>query len=263
MLRFKTIRHSILMCTLNEAVLFCRTSALGQRGHWAGPGQYPLYPQKRTLVERTGMSALCQKRTSCGAANCSLFDHLIGTSLQRLWHGQTEGFGGLEINGEFVLGGSLNRKIGRFLTPKNAIDIIRRLTKLVNPISPIGNKATFGHYVTISIDCRQLVLRRKLDDQFSIHRSSRGPRHDQAAICRAREGCDAAFNLSGVANPDRTHLNSARLRCTLDSAELTNSGWIGRIPNHQRARQVRCDLLEQFHPFSGEAEFVVHEACHV
>ena len=114
--------------------MFCRTSALGQRGHWAGPGQYPLYPQKRTLVERTGMSALCQKRTSCGAANCSLFDHLIGTSLQRLWHGQTEGFGGLEINGEFVLGGSLNRKIGRLFTSKNAIDIIRSLTKLVNPI---------------------------------------------------------------------------------------------------------------------------------
>ena len=70
----------------------------------------------------------------CGAANCTLFDHLIGTSLQRLWHGQTECFGGLEINGKFVLVGSLNRKIGGLLTSKNAIDIIRRLTKLVNPI---------------------------------------------------------------------------------------------------------------------------------
>jgi len=28
----------------------------------------PLYPQKRTLVEQVGMSALCQKRTLCGAA---------------------------------------------------------------------------------------------------------------------------------------------------------------------------------------------------
>ena len=28
----------------------------------------PLYPQKRTLVERIVMSALCQKRTLCGAA---------------------------------------------------------------------------------------------------------------------------------------------------------------------------------------------------
>jgi hypothetical protein len=38
------------------------------------------------------------KADICGAANCSLFDHPIGAGLQRLWHGQTKGFGGLEIN---------------------------------------------------------------------------------------------------------------------------------------------------------------------
>ena len=32
----------------------------------------PLDPQKRTLVERVGMSALCQKQTLCGAANSRL-----------------------------------------------------------------------------------------------------------------------------------------------------------------------------------------------
>src|SRR5215469_2083583 len=36
------------------------------------------------------------KADICDAANCTLFDHLIGTSLQRLWHGPTEGFGGLD-----------------------------------------------------------------------------------------------------------------------------------------------------------------------
>jgi len=33
-------------------------------GHRGTSGQCLLYPQKRTLVERVGMSALCQKRTS-------------------------------------------------------------------------------------------------------------------------------------------------------------------------------------------------------
>jgi hypothetical protein len=51
-----------------------------------------------------------------------LFDHLIGTGLQWLWHGQTARFSRLEIDGGFVLGGSLNRKIGELLTSKNAID---------------------------------------------------------------------------------------------------------------------------------------------
>src|SRR6516225_8171156 len=123
---------------------------------------------------------------------------------------------------------------------------------------PKGTILTFGHYVAVSIDRRQLVPRRKLDDQFLIDRSC--PRHDQTAVRRAGEGCDAAFNLSGVANPDRTHLHSARLRGTLDSAELANPGWIGRIPNNQYLRHVRRNLFEQFHPFSGETEFVVYKA---
>jgi hypothetical protein len=76
------------------------------------------------------MSALCQKQTYAMLQFCSLFDHLTGTGLQRLWHSQTERLGGLEINGEFVRG-SLNTKISRLLASKNAIDIIRRVAKLV------------------------------------------------------------------------------------------------------------------------------------
>src|SRR5262249_38102575 len=33
-------------------------------GHWRTSSQCPLYPQKRTSLTATGMSALCQKRTS-------------------------------------------------------------------------------------------------------------------------------------------------------------------------------------------------------
>ena len=43
----------------------------------------PLYPQKRTLIERVRMSALCQKRTFCAAAKLSLFDYLIGRREER------------------------------------------------------------------------------------------------------------------------------------------------------------------------------------
>ena len=42
----------------------------------------PLYPQKRTLVERVGMSALCQKQTSSVSKlfrfKSPTLDHLIG-----------------------------------------------------------------------------------------------------------------------------------------------------------------------------------------
>jgi len=45
--------------------------------------QCPLYPQKRTLAEGVGMSALCQKRTLS-----ELFDHLVGELLELPRHFQ-------------------------------------------------------------------------------------------------------------------------------------------------------------------------------
>jgi hypothetical protein len=37
--------------------------------HRSASSQCPLFPQKRTLVGESWMSALCQKRTFCAAAN--------------------------------------------------------------------------------------------------------------------------------------------------------------------------------------------------
>ena len=70
-----------------------------------------------------------------------------------MWHGKAKRWR------QFVFGGSLNWKIGRLLTSKNAINIIRRVVILVNPIRPIRNKAAFGHDVAVTIDRRQLVPR--------------------------------------------------------------------------------------------------------
>ena len=61
----------------------CRMSALGQ---------------KRTLVERVVMSALCQKQTFRAAAETLLFDHLVGASKQRRRYGEGECFCRLYID---------------------------------------------------------------------------------------------------------------------------------------------------------------------
>ena len=46
--------------------------------HRRSADKCPLSPQKRTLELSRGMSALCQKRTLCGAAKFRLFDQLVG-----------------------------------------------------------------------------------------------------------------------------------------------------------------------------------------
>jgi hypothetical protein len=54
-----------------------------------------------TLIERLGMSALCQNRTNCNAAKLRLFDHLVGSYQQCLRHSDPQRFGGLKINNQF------------------------------------------------------------------------------------------------------------------------------------------------------------------
>src|SRR3974390_1749142 len=61
---------------------FYRLPVGGNRRHKVPLASCPLYPRKRTLVERVGMSASCQKRTFCGAAN--LFWHVLPNLRQQL-----------------------------------------------------------------------------------------------------------------------------------------------------------------------------------
>src|SRR5262249_45541336 len=67
-------------------------------------GLCPLYPQKRTLVERVAMSALCQNQTRCAAAKWALFDHLVGTGEQCRRHGEPKRLCGLEIDYQLIFG---------------------------------------------------------------------------------------------------------------------------------------------------------------
>jgi hypothetical protein len=53
--------------------------------------------QKQTSERDRSMSALCQKQTLRDAAKRCLFDHLVGSSEDRLWDDEAECFGGLEI----------------------------------------------------------------------------------------------------------------------------------------------------------------------
>jgi hypothetical protein len=61
----------------------------------------------------------------CSAANCGLFDHLVGARKQRDGRVEAQRFGSPKIYNSFEFGGLLDRKITGLFPLENAIDIRR------------------------------------------------------------------------------------------------------------------------------------------
>ena len=165
-----------LVCT---AAILSRPRPLWVRsGHWSTSAQCLLYPQKRTLELSRGMSALCQKQTFCSAANCSLFDHFVGAADHRLWHGNAERLGGLEVDDQLIPGRRLDRKVGGLLAFEDAIDVFGRAPERIHQITPIGHQAAACDERALEVDRRQLVPGCQLDDQLSMSLRRGRRRHD-------------------------------------------------------------------------------------
>jgi hypothetical protein len=71
-----------------NAPVLCATANLGTRlpqwvtsGRWRVSASCPLFCRKRTLVQRSAMSALCHKRTDAPQQNAVSFDHFVGGHL--------------------------------------------------------------------------------------------------------------------------------------------------------------------------------------
>src|SRR3954453_16719255 len=81
--------------------------------------------------------AATKQRTSADR----LFDHLVGTTEQRRWHVQSECLSSLEVDNQFVPGGSLDRQVGRLLALEDAINIRSGGPTLIDQIRPVGKQA--------------------------------------------------------------------------------------------------------------------------
>jgi hypothetical protein len=58
----------------------------------------PVFPYEQTSAAPVGMSQRCQFRPHAPQQTASLFDHLVGAGEEYARHGQTERFGGFEID---------------------------------------------------------------------------------------------------------------------------------------------------------------------
>ena len=119
--------------------------------------------QKRTCALQLGMSALCQKRTFL-----YLFDHLVSAGKYCRRNGEAHCFRGLEVDHEFVLGRRLHRQVGRLLALEDAVNLRRRLPKIVGHIRPVRQQATVSREYMQRINRRQSMPSSRLYDQLTM-----------------------------------------------------------------------------------------------
>jgi hypothetical protein len=155
----------------------------------------PVIRRERTSA---GDYGVCQKRHLRAQQTATLFDHLVGAGKHRLRNGNTERFGGFEIDDQLVLGRRLHRQVCRFLAFENAIYITSRAPVRVDDIRPVGGEAPTRRVVSEPINVWQAVPQRQGNDQIAMVRYCRAPCHDQAAIPLTRECSDGALDLAGV-----------------------------------------------------------------
>ena len=84
------------------------------------------------------MSALGQKQTF--AMQKVILDQLIGASEQLARQGQTERFGGFQVDQELELGRLINRNVARFASFENLVHVIGHAPEQLRKIDGIAHE---------------------------------------------------------------------------------------------------------------------------
>src|SRR5262249_11751082 len=125
-----------------------------------------------------------------------------------------------------------------------------RAPVLVYQISPVADQAPGGDEMALEIDRRQLVLRRKRNDQIAMNNRRCAPGHDQTAVWLTHDDTDGALDCSHIAHVDGAHVQSA---------ELAEPGGYGGIAEDRPPPHARRERFLQVPPFSAPSPFSMHE----
>src|SRR6516225_6998558 len=152
------------------------------------------------------------------------------------------------ITSSYLVGACTGRLAGAF---EDTINVVGSMPKLVDSFRTVRHQAPAHRDKVVGVDCRQFVSRGKCDDLSDMWRRNCAWRHDQAGIWRAGEIRDGAFDVAGIANINRAHVDPKRRCSSPDGAELSDASRIGGIPDDRSPSNAGRNLLEQFYPFSA------------
>ena len=98
---------------------------------------------------------------SCIAANCVLFDHLIGQRKHRWRNLETKDLGGLEIDDKFEFGRLHDRQIGRLFASEDFAGINTALMDSLDKACAVAQQTTSPSELTREIHGRHSMLGRQ------------------------------------------------------------------------------------------------------
>src|SRR5262245_52601569 len=111
-----------------------------------------------------------------------LLDHFIGDRENAWRQSEAKRLGNLQIDDEFIFGGSLHRQVGGLLAFEDAIDVARSAPVWVGGVGAIEAQSAASYIDPERIDRRQAIASRESNDQLAMQTREPARRDDEAAV---------------------------------------------------------------------------------
>jgi hypothetical protein len=213
------------------------------------------------------MSASCQCDI-CSAANCSLFDHLVGSDEQLVWNLEAECFGSLEVDGRLEFYRLLDRQVGGLFAFENPPSVAAAEAIGIDNARAVTDQPANVGKLAQKVDCRQRVARRQPDQLITPAYKKGIGANDHAVGALLNEARERRVDIAFAAGIQDQELDAECVRRSLDVSDLRfRSGVAGVLTltaqepkSSRRNPQRRC--LSGSTPIEPREDHIPRSAWH-